>query len=81
MSQPNLNPNDVITYIRQNPTEIFDALKHEHRTHQQATIKSIHQILKSYADHAKIAGCDLRNECAVKFATEVTTKEYYFPFL
>jgi hypothetical protein len=72
-----LSASDVITFIRRNPEAVVEALLCEHRTHQQATAKSIYQILKEYGKF----DTDLRNEAAVSWAKKVTEEQAYFPFL
>jgi len=72
---------DVITFIRQHPGEVANALLREHRTHQQSTVKSVYEILKSYAKAFMEFKPDLRNEAAVGWARKVTAEETYFPFL
>jgi hypothetical protein len=72
---------DVITFVREHPDQVLAALIHEHRTFQQATVKSVHAILKDYAGDAQIRGTDLRNQDAVAWAEKVTREEVYFPFL
>lgn len=72
-----MNPSDVLTFIRQHPDQIIDALKHEHRTHQQSTCGSIVTILKAYGEF----NTDPRNQESVTWAAEVTKDHYGFSFL
>jgi hypothetical protein len=68
---------DVITFIRQHPTEVLKALQEEHRTHQQSVVGSLYGILKVYGKN----DTDLRNKEAVTWAKKATAEEQYFPFL
>jgi hypothetical protein len=74
-----LSPGDVITYIRQNPIQVLEALTKEHRTHQQATVGAISQILAGYGAAADRLGTDLRNEDAVAWARKIAPQ--FFPFI
>jgi hypothetical protein len=81
MNPSELNPSDVITFIREHPEELADALSREHRTHQQSTGTSILKILEGYAKQSDISGWDLRNEAFVMWAKKITKEQIYFPFL
>ena len=54
------------------------ALASEHRTLQQSMIQTLFSAIKQYAE---LAGTDLRNEEAVKWAKKATSDEVYFPFV
>lgn len=69
---------DVLDYIRQHPDDLCEALRREHRTHQQSIAGSIVKILKSLGGHVT----DARNEASVKWARQASELAYYgFPFV
>jgi hypothetical protein len=68
---------EVITFIRQHPIMVLQALQEEHRTHQQSVVGSLYDILKEYGK----SDTDLRNKEAVAWAKTATAEEQYFPFL
>jgi hypothetical protein len=72
---------DVITFIRENPSVVLEALTKEHRTHQQATVGAISMILAGYGKTADTLGTDLRNQDAVAWAQKVCPEPQFFPFL
>jgi hypothetical protein len=69
---------EVVTFIRQYPEEILEALVREHRTHQQSTVGAISQILAGYG---KDVGTDPRNEAAVEWSRDVCPEPQQFPFI
>ena len=74
MSDP--SPGDVLTFIRKYPDEVLKALTLEHRTHQQATVGAISQILSGYGKAADILGSDLRNEAAVAWTQKIEAQRF-----
>lgn len=56
---------------------VLHCLRTEHRTHQQAIIRSLYGILKEYGKF----DTDARNEEAVKWASAATHEDVYFPFI
>jgi hypothetical protein len=74
-----LSPGDVITFIRQNPVQVLEALTKEHRTHQQATVGALSLVIAGYGKAADRLGTDLRNEAAVAWARTIEVQN--FPFI
>lgn len=59
---------------------MFESMSGEHRTIQQSFMKSLAGALSQYAEFGERYH-DARNEAAVKWASEVSKIESYFPFI
>jgi len=72
-----LSAQDVLDFIRREPDKLCEALRREHRTHQQTVAGSLVKVIKSLATH----DTDMRNESCVLWAKVVSKIDAYFPYV